>query len=165
MSGGGVESGDGSGESVVGLAETQTFVEMQMKLQYMSSQVGEAQTALAHKHALLQDAEDRANQLEEERDETRHVLEETNTKLGVAVERESELTTELHGIQNNLTDCKALLSARVATETALIHEAEALLSSVDLSVINTEQLQKILHEQLSADQEKREAAKGVLAFS
>ena len=58
-----------------------------------------------------------------------------------------------------------MLSARVTAENSLVKEAEALLSSVDLSMANTEELKKMHHEQRLVEQEQREAAKAVLAFS
>jgi hypothetical protein len=106
-----------------------------------------------------------AQQLEEERDDTREQLDATHSQLDASVERESLLAVELRGVKEHVAECKTLLAARVATETALVQEAEQLLRSVDVSIANTGTLQDTLHALLSSDAEKRAAARAALLFA
>lgn len=143
-----------------------TWHEMECRLEYMQSQVEEAQAALARKHLQQQELTDRAEKAEADLSTIEGELFEAkqeNIKLSkdIIIEREEK---EAIAIQQRKTEIAlrktaAILEATRHTELCLTNEAKTLLRSLEQSIQDGEAL--YLHLANARDDviQKRESAK------
>ena len=112
--------------------------EMEMRMEYLQSQVEEAQAALARQYREQKTIIDRAERAEEELVETQHKLE----------------ISEL-----NLKKSTIILDATKETEKRLTAEATDLMKKLDFSVQDGNKLHSLLQESRDVDIQRREATK------
>jgi hypothetical protein len=129
-----------------------TWYEMECRLEYMQSQVEEAQAALARKHMLQQELVERSEKAEADLVSKKTELFEAkddNERLGREVVSEREQKEALAVLQQKteiaLKKTTAILEATKCTEVSLTNEAEDVLGSLERSIEDGE----ILHCQLS----------------
>ena len=147
-----------------------------MKLAYMENETAEAQAALAKKHTMMQDAVDKAEELENTLTEEREVLLATKSMVSTlktqmqaqeqaAAKREAELQSDIQGKAAQIEEGGILLAARKATETKLHAEAAALVETLDASVADGQRMFGELKKRASEEQTKREAAQAFFVQS
>jgi kinesin family protein 11 len=156
-------SGD-AGSTEVGSVDS--WYEMECRLEYMHSQVEEAQAALARKHLQQQDLSDRAEKAESDLVLKEFELSEVkgeNAILKKEVANEREQREALAFLQRKTeTDLKqttAILEATKCTEVCLTKEAQGVLGALEASIGNGEHLQSQLSEARDDAVDKRNITK------
>ena len=142
----------------------ESWQEMEMRLQYMNSQVEEAQAALARKHLAQQELQDRAEKAEHELLGSKQRLYDANRQiksLHEAVESEVQkrkhTEQELRIKQIALRKTELVLTATQATETSLTAEAQTLIARLEDIISERDQLHAIVVSQRDSEEERREA--------
>lgn len=142
----------------------ESWQEMEMRLQYMNSQVEEAQAALARKHLAQQELQDRAEKAEQELLGSKQMLYDANRQiksLHETVESEvlkrKQTEQELRIKQIALRKTEHVLTATQATETSLTAEAQALIARLEDIVSERDQLHAIVVSQRNSEEGRREA--------
>ena len=74
-----------SGADSVDAANTQSFIEMEMRVKYMETQCEEAQAALARKHLLMEEAQNALAAQQEELETTKNSLTEAQNNIGQVI--------------------------------------------------------------------------------
>ena len=69
------------GSEALSSANTESFLEMEMRVKYLESQCEDAQAALARKHTRMQEAVDRLSTKQAEVDEANERLEEAQNSI------------------------------------------------------------------------------------
>ena len=144
----------------------ESWQEMEMRLQYMQTQVDEAQAALARKHIQQQDLQDRAEKAEGFLLETRQQLYDANKdikSLKQVVETETtrrkNTEKELHETQINLKKTELTLKATQETESSLTVEAQTLISKLEEIVSDRNDLHSLVVSQRDQESSRRKATK------
>eukprot|EP00557_Chaetoceros_sp_GSL56_P011997 CAMPEP_0176477854 /NCGR_PEP_ID=MMETSP0200_2-20121128/867_1 /TAXON_ID=947934 /ORGANISM="Chaetoceros sp., Strain GSL56" /LENGTH=1243 /DNA_ID=CAMNT_0017873737 /DNA_START=112 /DNA_END=3844 /DNA_ORIENTATION=- len=143
-----------------------TWHEMECRLEYMQSQVEEAQAALARKHLQQQELVDRAEKAEAELNAVEVKLFEAkqeNIKLSndIISEREQKeaIASQQRKTEIELRKTAAILEATRHTELCLTNEATSLLRSLEQSIQDGEALYLQLANARDDVVQKRESAK------
>eukprot|EP01052_Picozoa_sp_SAG31_P000197 SAG31_NODE_6_length_43291_cov_191.503496_11_plen_948_part_00 len=144
--------------ATAGSSGAQSWQELEMKLHYMTSEMQEAQAALAKKHGQLQALEDRAVAAEKQVEEKSEALAAAEASLESCKQMQARQQEHLNETARQLATHKALLEARKATESALHTEGNALLKTLEASLEDREAYQQELAELLEAEAAKRIAA-------
>jgi hypothetical protein len=139
-----------------------SWQEMEMKLQYMQTQVDEAQAALARKHIQQMELQDRAEKAESELLEKKQKLYDAKKRI-IELEREVEFETskriqmeqELHETQVQLKKKELILRATQETELSLTFEAQTLISKLEDIVQERNDLHELILTQRSQEVERR----------
>ena len=76
-----VSKGASDKSDSIDAANTQSFIEMEMRVKYMETQCEEAQAALARKHLLMEEAQNALAEQQEELKNTKNSLTEANTNI------------------------------------------------------------------------------------
>jgi kinesin family protein 11 len=135
--------------------ELASFREMEFRLEYMESQVQEAQAALARKHELQVQAQAALGTLECERDEAMDALRQAEIQLDEFAEEKRLVEKELEEKRVECEEKKRIITARMQTEARLHDEAGGLLSIADLSVAEGERMHGDLTGWSTREAEKR----------
>mmetsp|Transcript_34161 Transcript_34161/g.82231 ORF Transcript_34161/g.82231 Transcript_34161/m.82231 type:complete len:1318 (+) Transcript_34161:147-4100(+) len=162
VSGSGVGAAAGAssvGAGGGGAVSVEHWQEMEVRLQYMQSQVDEAQQALARKHIQHQEFLERAEKAEGE-------LKEEQEQHQLSLEKIDYLQDELLVTKNraevseqHLKETKVLLDATRQTEVSLTKEASELLSHLKNTIAAGENLHSELVERRDDDMNRRDATK------
>ena len=130
-----------------------TWYEMECRLEYMQSQVEEAQAALARKHIQQQELEDKAEKAVAELETCQGELQEekeANAKLEKQVEEEKKQKEALAELQRKteiaLKQTSVILEATKKTEISLTEEAKGLLANLEQSIDDSRHLHNKLTE-------------------
>jgi hypothetical protein len=142
----------------------ESWQEMEMRLQYMQTQVEEAQAALARKHLQQQELQDRAEKAEADLLDNQQKLYDANVEIkslkGV-VETETKkrkLTEkELHKTQLNLKKTYFILKATQATESSLTAEAQTLIGTLEDVITERNEMHALVVSQRDIESERRKA--------
>ena len=144
----------------------ESWQEMEMRLQYMQTQVEEAQAALARKHLQTQEFQERLEKTTADLLESQQQLYAANKEIKVlngvvAVETEKRKQTEkeLHETQIQLKKTEFVLKATQDTELALTSEAQSLISTLENIVVERNDLHELVVSQRDKEIEQRQAAK------
>jgi len=162
VSGSGVGAAAGAssvGAGGGGAVSVEHWQEMEVRLQYMQSQVDEAQQALARKHIQHQEFLERAEKAEADlKDEQ----EQHQLSLGKIDELQDELLVTKNRAdmsEQQLKETKVLLVATRQTEVSLTKEASELLSHLKNTIAAGENLHSELVERRDDDMNRRDATK------
>lgn len=144
----------------------ESWQEMEMRLQYMQTQVDEAQAALARKHIQQQELQDRADKAEAELLESKQKLYAANKEIkslkGV-VEMETnkrKLTEkELQETQMQLKKTELVLKATQDTESSLTMEAQKLIGKLEDIIGDRDELHALVVSQRDRECNRRKATK------
>ncbi|KAL3787829.1 hypothetical protein ACHAWO_007017 [Cyclotella atomus] len=136
-------------------ATVESWQEMEMRLQYMQTQVEEAQAALARKHLQQQELQERADKAEANLLENKQKLynaELENKSLKGAVEAETkkrkQTEMELQHTQINLKKTSLILQATQTTETSLTSEALAIIETLEKVIDERNKLHSLVSAQI-----------------
>jgi len=167
-----VGSNFGSGNSIMSseasMGDTQHNVEhwyeMECRLQYMQTQVEEAQSALARTYMQQQEIVERAeaaeNSLAEKEKQYNEAIECVDA-LRVEVEKEKEqreiLAKKKKETEIKLFKTEAVLQATQYTETNLTEEATTILGTLDKSIVDGDGMHKELLEINQSEVDRRDA--------
>lgn len=143
-------AGTGSGGGSI-----EEWSRMEMRLAYMESQVAEAQSALARKHAALAGAEKRADDAEGRERATAAELAQVRTALVDAVARAERGEAERDEALAEAERRAAVLAATRQTEAKLTGEARALLGALKSSGRECETLEGMLRSHAQDEQQRR----------
>jgi len=156
-------SGD-AGSTEAGSVDS--WYEMECRLEYMQSQVEEAQAALARKHLQQQDLIDRAEKAESDltvKDSELSEVKEEIVMLEREVANEREQKEALASLQRKteiaLKQTTAILEATKYTEVCLTKEAQGVLGALERSIGDGEHLQNQLSEARDDTVQKRNMTK------
>ena len=143
----------------------ESWQEMEMKLQYMQTQVDEAQAALARKHIQQQELQDKVEKAEEKllvKERQLYDAEKENKLLKEVVESETrkrrETETELHRTKIDLKETTLILKATQATEASLTTEARSLITKLEEIIAERNNLHSLIVSQREAECQRRQAA-------
>lgn len=149
-----------SGECTV-----ESWQEMEMRLQYMQTQVEEAQAALARKHIQQQELQEKVEKSEEKllvKQRQLYDAEKENKALKGVVETETrkrkEAETELHRTQIDLKKTALILKATQATESSLTAEAKSLITKLEEIIGDRNEMHSLVLSQREAECQRRKAA-------
>jgi len=152
----------GSDMSLMGPNAVDTWQEMECRLEYMQAQVEEAQAALARKHLMQQEFIERAEKAELDLVGMEKEVEDAKEEIATIqkeVEYEQEQRERISALQKEtkiaLQKTTLVLEATQHTESCLTEEAQAVLSTLEESIQDGEQLHKELLEARQYDIEKR----------
>jgi hypothetical protein len=154
----------------------QSWQELELKLQYMEAEMQEAQGALGKKHALMQEAMDKAEQLEADVKARDEAIEAARAELTDTLARmkaqdaahrakQAELEADIAQKQIQIQEGAILLAARCATEEHLRSEAQTLLSKLDASVADGQRMSTELQAMATAEQARRDTTQKLCATS
>jgi len=142
------------------------WYEMECRLQYMETQVQEAQAALARNHMVQQEITDRAEKAEKalgfmEEKYAESALEVKTLKTEVAMERDQkeEIKCVLKETQLELKKTSVILDATQVNEVTLTNEGNALLKIVQESLEDGDLLHQNLLDTREADVQRRMATR------
>ena len=158
MSVGGLDNksptGAGGGE---GGQSIEHWHEMECRLEYMQSQVEEAQHALARKHIQHQEFVERAEKAElaqqiaeRNHQQALHAIDQLETKV-------DDVTAKLETTEVSLRDTKLVLTATQLTEVSLTAEATALIDTVKVSITDGDRLHDALLQKREEDVNRKAA--------
>ena len=179
MAAGGASFSGASTPSKKGGITTESWHEMECRLQYMQTQVEEAQAALGRKHMQQQELQEKADRLSNEvRDKEVKIglmekeMNTLKTKVTSEVEKRRSAEAKLRESQFALKKTTAILVATQQTESNLTSEATALLQTLKEAVADGDVLHQIIVEckdlqtkRQTATKNFREATVGVLEDS
>ena len=144
----------------------ESWQEMEMRLQYMQTQVDEAQAALARKHLQQQELQDRAEKAEAGLLVSQQKLYDANKEiksLKVVVESETnkrkQTEKELRETQIHLKKTELILKATQDTETSLTLEAQSLIGKLEQMISDRNDLHTLVVSQRDQESSKRKATK------
>jgi len=155
-----------SGESLTDGQTTEHWYEMECRLQYMQTQVEEAQAALARNYTIQQEMEERAEEVEilfsdmeqKYNDATKEiqrlekeVAEEKKQKIAIAITLKQTML--------QLKKTTLILEATQKTEASLTSEACALIKTVQDSISDGNQLHQSLLNARESDIQRRSATR------
>lgn len=147
-------------------ASVEHWHEMEVRLQYMQSQVEEAQQALARKHLQQQELMDRTEAAEAAKAAAEAELEEAQHEkviLREEIERhiseKQELSTKLWITEKTLKETIVILKATQQTEKQLTLEAQALLSLLQRSIDDGDSMYDRLLKHREDDVSRKEATR------
>jgi len=179
MAAGGASFAGATTPSTKGGITTESWHEMECRLQYMQTQVEEAQAALGRKHMQQQELQEKADRLSNEvRDREVKIglmekeMNTLKTKVASEVEKRRCAEAKLRELQFTLKKTTAILVATQHTEFNLTSEATALLETLKEAVVDGDMLHKTIVEckdmqkkRQAATKKFREATVGVLEES
>eukprot|EP00658_Telonema_sp_P-2_P050197 TRINITY_DN38242_c0_g1_i1.p1 TRINITY_DN38242_c0_g1~~TRINITY_DN38242_c0_g1_i1.p1 ORF type:complete len:380 (+),score=157.16 TRINITY_DN38242_c0_g1_i1:229-1368(+) len=145
----GISAGNGNATSCQG------WHEMEVKMQYLNTQVEEAQAALARKHQLYAEATERAEVAETQRDEQAHELDKAIEEVEEAKKMCKVVEECLEETKNRLDLKKYVLAARHTELQGMRAEAIALLGSLTSSMAEGDALHEQLRVRAEAEGEVR----------
>jgi len=163
---GGVPNGSIDPSGGEGGQSLEHWYEMECRLQYMETQVQEAQAALARNHMVQQEITDRAVKaekalcyIEEKYEEAAIEVRKLNENAKVELAKKAALTLELADTQLTLKKTSAILNATADNEVTLTAEGNALIKTLEGSLDDGETLYKSLLDTREADVERRLATR------
>lgn len=143
----------------------ESWQEMEMRLQYMQTQVDEAQAALARKHIQQQELQEKVEKAEEKllvKQRQLYDAEKENKVLKGVVETETrkrkDAETELHQTQIDLKKTTLILKATQATESSLTAEAQSLITKLEEIIADRNDMHSLVLSQRDAECQRRHAA-------
>ena len=144
-----------------GAASVEHWQEMEVRLQYMQSQVDEAQQALARKHIQHQEFLDRAEKAEADLKQEQELHQLTLVKIDELQDELVETKNRATHAEKQLKETKVLLDATRQTEVSLTKEASELLNHLKATIEFSKQLHSELVEGRDDDINRRDATKVV----
>jgi len=155
-----IQSGDGEAQTL------EHWYQMECRLQYMQTQVEEAQAALARNYMVQKEVVDRAEnaerslaELQEKFDEANQEIEDLKKEVLSEKEQKEAITLVLKQTEMHLKRTTAILEATQKTEVSLTAEGAALLETLAKSISNGDQLYNNLVEVREADVQRRLATR------
>lgn len=133
--------------------------QLECRLEYMQSQVEEAQQALARKHIQQVELVERAEKAETAQQLAERNLEEATHRVGILERTVEETTQQLSYSRKALRETTLVLEATQHTEVALTEEAEALLATLKETVADGDRLHDALLQKRQEEDEKKSAAR------
>ena len=158
MSVGGLDNRSPRGEGAAGNA-VEHWHEMECRLEYMQSQVDEAQQALARKHIQHQEFLERAEKAELAQELAERKFEKATHEISVLETKVSDVEEQLEASEQAHKETKAVLGATQSTEASLTEEANALLEVLQSTIANGDQLHEALLEKRQEDVDRKTAAR------
>ena len=144
----------------------ESWQEMEMRLQYMQTQIDEAQAALARKHLQQLELQERADRAEAKLLENKQKLYNAEMEiksLKVAVESETKkrkmTEVELHRTEINLRKTSLILQATQTTETSLTSEALTIIGTLEKVIRERNELHSLMTSQFHREAGKKAATK------
>ena len=160
MSVGGFDNKSPRGEGVSGAGTSiEHWHEMECRLEYMQSQVDEAQQALARKHIQHQEIVDRAEKAEMAQELAERNLEKAKHENSVLESKIEDVTQKFEASERSLRETKVILGATQETEMALTDEAKALLQVLQSTIIDGDSMHQALVEKRGEDVDRKSATK------
>ena len=142
---------DSNTDSKVPAITVESWQEMEMRLQYMQTQVDEAQAALARKHIQQLELQDRVEKAESDLLESQQKLYNANKEiLSLKWEVDTEATKrmqteqELHETQIQLKKKDLILKATQDTESSLTLEAQTLIDKLEEIIIERNEFHSLI---------------------
>lgn len=140
--------------------------ELECRLQYMQSQVEEAQHALARKHLQQQELVEKAEIAEAARDTALAAMEETRREKELLekeieehIDEKNQISERLKKSEQTLRETVAILKATQKTESRLTHEAQELLSALRKSTEDGDFMHQTLMKNREDEILRRDATK------
>jgi hypothetical protein len=155
---------DSNTDSKVPAITVESWQEMEMRLQYMQTQVDEAQAALARKHIQQLELQDRVEKAESDLLESQQKLYNANKEiLSLKWEVDTEATKrmqteqELHETQIQLKKKDLILKATQDTESSLTLEAQTLIDKLEEIIIERNEFHSLISTQRDQESNRRSA--------
>lgn len=152
-------------KSSSGECTVESWQEMEMRLQYMQTQVDEAQAALARKHIQQQELQDKVNKYELKLLEKQRQLydaEKENKALKGVVETETrkrkEAEVDLRRTQIDLKKTTLILKATQATELSLTAEAQSIITKLEEIIADRNDMHSLVLSQRDEECQRRQEA-------
>eukprot|EP00986_Skeletonema_menzelii_P001937 scaffold539_cov145-Skeletonema_menzelii.AAC.1 len=156
---------DFSNNKSSGECTTDRWEEMEIRLQYMQTQVDEAQAALARKHIQQQELQEKVDMTEEKllvKERQLYDAVKENKLLKGVVDTETrkrkEAENELHRTQIDLKKTTLILKATQATESSLTEEAQLLIAKLEEIIADRNDMHSMVLSQRDAECQRRQAA-------
>ena len=158
MSVGGFDNKSPRGEGASG-AGVEHWHEMECRLEYMQSQVDEAQQALARKHIQHQEYVERAEKAELAQELAERKFEKATHDISVLENKVEDVTQLCEASEKMLRETKVILGATQRTEVCLTKEATALLEVLKTTITDGDRMQQALLEKRTEDVDRKTATK------
>jgi len=152
-----------------GTADGQTlehWYEMECRLQYMQTQVEEAQAALARNYMVQQEVVDRADVaerlasvMEKKYDDAKGKIQSLEDNVVEQKKKNDAITVVLKQTETQLKRTTLILDATQKTEASLTAEATSLIKTVQESISEGDQLHQCVLDAREADVQKRSATR------
>ncbi len=159
MSVGGLDNNSPKGDGVSGAGSIEHWHEMECRLEYMQSQVDEAQQALARKHIQHQEFVERAEKAELAQELAERKFEKATHDIAVLETKVEDVTHQLEESKKYLHETKIILSATQETEVALTEEATALINVLQTTIADGDSMHRALVEKRHEDIDRKAATK------
>eukprot|EP00804_Cyclotella_cryptica_P018144 CCRYP_005918-RB/>CCRYP_005918-RB protein AED:0.24 eAED:0.24 QI:476/1/1/1/1/1/4/64/1154 len=144
----------------------ESWQEMEMRLQYMQTQVEEAQAALARKHLHQQELQERADKAETSLLENQQKLYQANEEiksLKAVAETETKkrihTEKELQHTQINLKKTSLILQATQMTESSLTMEAISIIETLEKVIDERNELHSLIASKINIESGQKVATK------
>lgn len=158
MSVGGFDNKSPRGEGASG-AGVEHWHEMECRLEYMQSQVDEAQQALARKHIQHQEYVERAEKAELAQELAERKFEKATHDISVLENKVEDVTQHLEESETVLRKTKVILGATQRTEVCLTEEATALMEMLKTTITDGDRMHQALLEKRMEDVDRKTATK------
>eukprot|EP00531_Pseudo-nitzschia_arenysensis_P020413 CAMPEP_0116150512 /NCGR_PEP_ID=MMETSP0329-20121206/19588_1 /TAXON_ID=697910 /ORGANISM="Pseudo-nitzschia arenysensis, Strain B593" /LENGTH=862 /DNA_ID=CAMNT_0003647033 /DNA_START=81 /DNA_END=2669 /DNA_ORIENTATION=- len=159
MTVGGLDNNSPKGDGVSGAGSIEHWHEMECRLEYMQSQVDEAQQALARKHIQHQEFVERAEKAELAQELAERKFEKATHDISVLESKVEDVTHQLEESEKSLRETKAVLGATQKTEVALTAEATALIGVLQTTIADGDSMHQALVEKRHEDVDRKTATK------
>ncbi len=159
MTVGGFDNKSPRGDGVSGEGSVEHWHEMECRLEYMQSQVDEAQHALARKHIQHQEFVERAEKAELAQELAERKFEKATHDISVLESKVDDVTHQLEASEKSLRETKVILGATQRTETVLTEEARALIDVLQTTIADGDNMHLALVEKRREDVNRKTATK------
>jgi len=153
------KSAEGTAGGTAAGVSVEHWHEMECRLEYMQSQVDEAQQALARKHIQQQELVDRAEQAEFARQLAERNFEKATHEITVLGRRVKDTEEQLEEHKRSLRETKAVLEATQQTEVALTKEATALIQVLTTTISDGDRMHNELVSKRKEEIDRKTATK------
>ena len=158
MSVGGFDNKSPRGEGASG-AGVEHWHEMECRLEYMQSQVDEAQQALARKHIQHQEYVERAEKAELAQELAERKFEKATHDISLLENKVEEVMQQCEASEKMLRETKVILGATQRTEGCLTDEAMALIEVLKTTIADGDRMHQALLEKRTEDVDRKTATK------
>ena len=147
--------GTAAGTGSAATEGVQDWNQMECRLQYLQSELEEAQAALSKKHLMQQAIIDRAEAAEKEVRTLTETLQVTKDELSQACCRNDALLAHLKASREDVARAHQIVHARAATEDSLTAEAEGVLAALANCVADGKSFHALLTRQADDEAARR----------
>ena len=160
MTVGGFDNKSPKGEGASGAGSSiEHWHEMECRLEYMQSQVDEAQQALARKHIQHQEFVERAEKAELAQELAERKFEKATHDISVLESKVEDVSHQLETSEKSLRETKVVLGATQKTENALTEEAMSLIEVLETTITDGDCMHRALVENRKDDVDRKMATK------